>query len=111
MRPSGWMILAGAISLCPAFAQPYVPSAPVQEQRAAAAKASGPLPAMLTFRDALARAQRYEPQFIAALNTANLAREDVVQARAALYPALGARSDYLNTQGNGKLPSGRFVTN
>jgi outer membrane protein TolC len=35
----------------------------------------------------------------------------MIQARAAVYPTVGARSEYLNTQGNGKLPSGRYVTN
>jgi outer membrane protein TolC len=65
----------------------------------------------VTLQTALERAQRNEPQLLAAFNAANLAREDTIQARAALYPAFGARSDYLNTQGNGKLPSGRYVTN
>jgi outer membrane protein TolC len=65
----------------------------------------------VTFQDALARAQRNEPQLLAALNAANLAREDSIQARTAVYPTFGARSDYLNTQGNLKNPSGRYVTN
>ena len=85
-----------------ALIQPQQPAAPAQSQAA---------PPTLTLQDALARAQRNEPQFLAALNNANLAHEDAVQARAALYPAVGLRSDYLNTQGNGKLPSGRYVTN
>ena len=78
-----------------------------QPSRPAAAEA----PATLTFQDALARAQKYEPQFLGALNTAQLAREDVLLARAALYPSAGLSSQYLNTEGNGKWPSGRFVTN
>ncbi len=68
-------------------------------------------PATLTLQDALARAQRVEPGYLSAQNAALLAREDSLQAKAALLPAEGIRSDYLNTQGNGKFPSGRFVTN
>ncbi len=39
------------------------------------------------------------------------AHEDLRQARAALYPSLSGRSEYLGTEGNGKLAQGRFVTN
>ena len=55
--------------------------------------------------------QQNEPSFLAAVNGARLAHEDSVQARAALLPSAGLRSDFLNTQGNGVFPSGRFVTN
>jgi outer membrane protein TolC len=74
-------------------------------------RSQGSAPPTLTLRDALSRAQSIEPQLLAAENAASLARQDAVQARTALYPAFGIRSEYLNTQGNGKLPSGRFVTN
>jgi outer membrane protein TolC len=67
-------------------------------------------PATLTLQDALARARLYEPQFLAAQNAADLAREDIRQARAALYPSVGLSSQYLNAQGNGELPIGRYVT-
>ena len=40
-----------------------------------------------------------------------MAHEDLVQARAARLPTASFKSDYLGTQGNGVLPSGRFVTN
>ena len=68
-------------------------------------------PATLTLQDALARAQRYEPQFLAAQSAVLAAREDTAQARAVLLPSMGVRSDFLNTQGNGVFPSGRYVTN
>jgi outer membrane protein TolC len=55
-------------------------------------------PLTLTLQDALARAQTNIP-------------EDVQQARAATRPSLSAKSEYLNTQGNGVFPTGRFVTN
>ncbi|MBZ5576349.1 MAG: TolC family protein [Acidobacteriia bacterium] len=68
-------------------------------------------PATLTLQDALARAQQNEPSFLAAVNGARLAHEDSLQARAALLPSAGLRSDFLNTQGNGVFPSGRYVSN
>jgi outer membrane protein TolC len=68
-------------------------------------------PLTLTLKDALTRAQMYAPQFLSALTDANVAHEDLLQARAARRPTLSGRSEYLGTQGNGVLPSGRFVTN
>ena len=68
-------------------------------------------PLTLTLKDALARAQMNGPQLLAALNDASLAHEDVVQARATQRPTVSFKSEYLGTQGNGVLPSGRFVTN
>jgi outer membrane protein TolC len=67
-------------------------------------------PLTLTLKDALARAQQNAPQFLAAVNDAKSAHEDLRQAKAGLLPSLGVRSEYLGTQGNGTLPSGRFVT-
>jgi outer membrane protein TolC len=68
-------------------------------------------PLTLTLKDAMELARKNEPQFLSAMNDARLAREDRLQSRAALLPSVGVRSEYLNTQGNGVLPSGRFVTN
>jgi outer membrane protein TolC len=65
----------------------------------------------LTLQDALKQAQVNAPQLLSAINDANVAREDVLQARAAQRPSASFRSDYLGTQGNGVTPSGRFVTN
>ena len=65
----------------------------------------------LTLQDALSRAEKNARQVLAALTDAAVAHEDVLQARAAVRPAASFRSDYLGTQGNGVLPSGRFVTN
>jgi outer membrane protein TolC len=64
----------------------------------------------LTLQDALERAQRLDPQFQSAVSNAKLAHEDRIQSRAAPFPTLGLSSQYLNTQGNGFIPTGRFVT-
>ena len=58
----------------------------------------------LTLKDALELAQRNDPAFLAALNDAAVAAEDVRQARASRYPSLSDRTEYLGTQGNGKTP-------
>jgi outer membrane protein TolC len=68
-------------------------------------------PLTLTLQDALTRAQVNGPQLLSALSDAQQAREDILQARAAQRPNVSFKSDYLGTQGNGVLPSGRFVTN
>jgi len=68
-------------------------------------------PLTLTLKDALARAQMNAPQLLSAINDASVAHEDLLQARAAQRPTTSFKSDYLGTQGNGVLPSGRFVTN
>jgi outer membrane protein TolC len=70
-----------------------------------------PAPVTLTFQDALERARKYSPQFQAAATAANLAHEDRLQARAAMLPSANYTTQYLGTQGNGKIPTGRYVTN
>jgi outer membrane protein len=70
---------------------------------------AGP-PLTLTLADALGRAQKNSPQFQAAVTDAKVAREAHKQAGAAMLPSLSYRMDYLNTQGDGISPVGRFVT-
>jgi outer membrane protein len=94
---SGAVTLAGLIQ-----AQVAAPNAPGPGQSA---------PLTLTLADALTRAQMNAPQLLSAMNDANVAHEDLLQARAAQRPTASFKSDYLGTQGNGVLPSGRFVTN
>jgi outer membrane protein TolC len=64
----------------------------------------------LTLLDALERAERIDPKFQSAASDANVAHEDRLQSRAAPLPTLGLSSQYLNTQGNSRIPTGRFVT-
>ncbi|HLJ48353.1 MAG TPA: TolC family protein [Bryobacteraceae bacterium] len=68
-------------------------------------------PTTLTLKDALTLAAKNDPALLTALSDEAFAREDYKQARTALYPSLSGRSEYLGTQGDGKLPSGRYVTN
>ena len=97
-------ILGLVAALLPGLAQSLV-------ERQATPGSVQSAPQTLTPRDALNLAQKNDPAFLSALNDAAIAQEDRAQARAAVLPTFGARSDYLGTQGNGKLASGRFVTN
>lgn len=65
----------------------------------------------ITLQDALERARKNSAQFLAVTTDARSAREDRVQARAALLPSFVDSTQYLGTQGNGILSSGRYVTN
>jgi outer membrane protein len=64
----------------------------------------------LTLADAITRAKANSPQFQAAITELGLAREDRVQARAALLPSVNYGTSFIYTQPNG-LPSGVFIAN
>ncbi len=64
----------------------------------------------ISLADALERARINSPQFQSASIAALIAREDRVQSKASLLPALNYFNQYIYTQGNG-LPSGTFVAN
>jgi len=70
---------------------------------------AGP-PLVITLADALQRAEGYDAQFQAAAGEAGIAREERVQARAALLPALSHTTQYLGNSPNGVNPNGRFVS-
>ncbi len=65
----------------------------------------------ISLQDALDRAQKNDAQYSASLTDANLAKEDRHQARAAELPSVALQTSALLTQGNGTLPTGRYVTN
>jgi outer membrane protein TolC len=78
--------------------------------------AQGPTPARdqtltITLADAIQRAKANAPQFHAALTEAGLAREDRVQARAALLPDVGYTTGAIYTEPNGTLPASFISAN
>ena len=77
------------------FARPQGPTAP---------------PAVITLQDALDRARRIDRDILSATADAEIAGEDIIQAKAARLPSLNHTSEYIGTQGNGATPNGRFVT-
>jgi outer membrane protein TolC len=68
-------------------------------------------PITLALQDAIERARHFDAQFRAVEMEARISHEDRMQARNAMLPSVSATTQYLNTQGNGKTPEGRFVTN
>lgn len=70
---------------------------------------AGP-PITITLQDALERAKQNDGQFQIAVTDAAVAREDRVQARAGLLPALSHTTQYLGNSPNGVNPNGRFVS-
>jgi len=112
MRPVALLALISSAWL-PAFAQSRASSEALanQVERQATSTTTPAGPVTLTLKDALDLAQKNDPQFRAALGDVDGAAEDVRQARAARYPSFSGRSEYLGTEGNGKLSESRFVTN
>jgi outer membrane protein TolC len=70
---------------------------------------AGPL--TITLQDALDRARANEPQFRSAQTEAAVARQDVVQARAALLPSVNYTTAYLYTEGGAGGDVPRFIAN
>jgi outer membrane protein TolC len=77
-------------------------------------------PLTITFQDALQRARQNEPQYLSSRTDLGLAREDRVQARAALLPDINFNNSFIYSQGTGPAPSScqpspagcpRFVAN
>ena len=94
------LTIALAACVSPGFAQTSSLSVPAQASGAKEA------PSTLTLKDALALAEKNDPAMLAATSDALSAGEDRKQARAALYPSLSGRSEYLGTQGNGNPAPG-----
>ena len=82
-----------------------------QQQPAAASSSKNSAPLTLTLQDALERAEKYSPQFQAAVTATKMARGNVVQARSTLLPSADILTQEMLNQGNGVLPSGRYVSN
>ena len=67
-------------------------------------------PVTVTLKDALGLAHKNDVQFLAATGDAKSAHEDRLQSRNSLLPSISDSTQFLGTQGNGKTPEGRFVT-
>ncbi len=67
-------------------------------------------PVAIDLSTALQRARQFGQQYVQAQSAAGLAREDRVQAKAALLPTFDVLNQFIYTQPNG-TPSGVFVSN
>jgi len=103
------IVAAMAALAAPAGAQPLPPGPPIQLELPVAP--SGP-PAVITLADALQRARQNDLTYQTSVADAELAREDRVQARAGLLPAVSYSTQYLGNSStpNNVLPTGRFVS-
>ncbi len=111
-RPALGPLVLIFLMFSPAWGQNAKPAAPSpQAEVQASGEAQGDAPLTLTLQDALERARANSPQFQAALTAVKMAQQNRVQARATMLPSVNYTQQYLNTQGNGVLPTGRFVTN
>lgn len=72
-------------------------------------KTSAPL--TLTLQDALQRAKKNNPEYRSAQTEYGSAKEDVVQARAALLPNVNYNASFAYTEGGGVPGVGRFIAN
>jgi outer membrane protein TolC len=64
----------------------------------------------ITLADALERAEKNDAQYSAAVTDAKIAKEDHLQGRAAGLPSVSMQTAALLDQGNGKISTGRYVT-
>ena len=108
MRYVIFAALAAAIDVTAQQPPNLAPAAPTGPQFTSAVNA-GQL-VSLDLAGALTLARNYNQQFMQAYVAAGLAREDRVQAKAALFPTVTALNQYIYSQGNG-TPSGVFVAN
>src|SRR5262245_9625545 len=69
---------------------------------------TGP-PLVITLQDALQRARQNDTQFQTSVAEADIAREDRVQAKSSLLPAVSETTQYIGNQ-SGPIPTGRFVS-
>ncbi len=100
-----FLVIAG-LSLVPIAAAQNTPDPAAEESVASQPRSNAPL--ILTLPDALARARKNSPEYRASQTEYGLAKEDLVQGRAALLPSANYNAAFLYTQGNG-TPAGRFV--
>ena len=110
----GLTLILGVLAPRLAAQQPPPPSAGAESsiqlmQPAVPGQAIPPI--TVTLQDALERARKNDPLFLSAISDAKNAHEDRVQARNARLPTISGTTQYLNTQGNGVTPNGRYVTN
>jgi outer membrane protein TolC len=68
------------------------------------ASASAGAPLTITLQDALVRARANDPQYHSSLTDAGVAREERVQARAALLPNISYNNSFIYTEGSGQPP-------
>jgi len=85
---------------------------PIQLARPDASSSPGGAPVVITLADALQRAKQNDATFQTSVADAEIAREDRVQAKAALLPVITNTTQFLGNSPtpNNVVPNGRFVS-
>ncbi len=111
MRAAAFAVILAASGAAAAGAQ-NTPAAPPVVPSPALVHPDGATgaPVVITLADALQRATQNEPVFLAASADVELAREDRVQARAAMLPSFSDSTQYIGNQSSPRLLTGRFVS-
>jgi len=110
-------LVGAVVVVCSAAAQQSsntpvvdVQTAQPQPTQAQPTASDSQAPVVITLQDALQRARNLDTTYRMALTAAGVAREDHVQARAALLPSVAENTQYLYTQGTGTaIP--RYIAN
>lgn len=100
------------VAAADALAQPVAAAndAPMRDAATSPASAVAAQAPVIDLQDALGRARANSARFRSAVIGTQLARQDRVQARAAMLPAFRYGTSYIYTQGNG-TPTGVFAAN
>jgi outer membrane protein TolC len=104
------LILALLTTSLPGFAQAQ--TSPSETLATNPVPATG-APVTITLQDALQRARVNDPQYRSAITDLGLAREDRVQARAAVLPSLNYDTSFIYTQGTGvpSVAASKYIAN
>jgi len=107
---SPWAFILVLLAMgCSSFAQAALET---QAPSLGSAPAAG-APVTITLQDALQRARMNDPQYRSAVTELRLAREDRVQARAAVLPNVTYNNSFIYTQGTGDpaVAASKFIAN
>ena len=104
------LLLPAALAAAQPAAQPAPQTQPAPPIQLVHPEGTTAPPPVLTLQDALQRARENDAQYRSAVADAEIARDDRVQARASLLPALSNTTQYLGNSPNGVNPNGRFVS-
>jgi outer membrane protein TolC len=107
------VLAAGLAWIASAHASAQTPGQPPSQPPLALAQPEpqNAAPPVITLKDALERARELDAQYRSAETDAEIARQDRVQARNSLLPTFTNSTQYLGTQGDTPLATGRFVSN
>ena len=118
---AGLFILVLAATAPALFAQaPSFAVSAGQQSASGDAMAGDKAPLTITLQDALQRARTTDPQYHSALTDLGVARQERVQARAALLPNVNYNSSFIYTEGTGQpracavtasCPTSRYIAN